>query len=57
MTINAAYMANIIDKVVTDIRAKEIDFGMNGVKVQIALGWEEANVLLNALEAYKEGVN
>ena len=44
------YMTAIIHKLLEDIKAKEIDYGTNGVKVQILLGRDEAQVLLDALE-------
>ena len=44
------YMIAIIHKLLEDIKAKEIDYGINGVKVQLLLGRDEAQVLLDALE-------
>lgn len=44
------YMTAIIHKLLEDIKAKEIDYGTNGVKVQLLLGRDEAQVLLDALE-------
>ena len=49
MEINKDYMAIIIHKVLEDIKAKELDYGINGAKVQINLGYDEAKVLLDAL--------
>lgn len=49
MTIDKAYMSNIVHKLVEDIKAKEKDYGMNGLKVQISFGLTEAQVLLDAL--------
>ena len=49
MTINKAYMLPIIYKLVEDIKAKEMDYGINGVKVQISFNLTEARVLLDAL--------
>lgn len=43
-------MKIIIHKLLEDIKAKELDYGLNGVKVQISLGRNEAQVLLDALE-------
>ena len=49
MTINKAYMLPIIHKLVEDIKAKEMDYCMNGAKVQISFNLTEARVLLDAL--------
>lgn len=49
MTINKAYMLPIIHKLVEDIKAKEMDYGINGVKVQISFNLTEARILLDAL--------
>lgn len=50
MEINKNYMNIIIHKLFEDIKAKEIDYGLNGVKVQILLGRDETQVLLDALD-------
>lgn len=50
MEINRNYMKIIVNKLLEDIKAKELDYGINGVKVQILLGRDEAQVLLDALE-------
>ncbi len=47
--INNAYMITVINKLLEDIRAKEMDYGMNGTKVQISFGKKEAQVLYDAL--------
>ena len=44
------YMTAIIYKLLEDIKAKEMDYGTNGAKVQLFLGWNEARTLLDALE-------
>ncbi len=49
MNINNAYMATIIHKLLEDIRAKEMDYGTNDVKIQISFGRKEAQVLYDAL--------
>jgi hypothetical protein len=49
MTIDKAYMLPIIHKLVEDIKAKEMDYGMSGLKVQISLNLTEAQILLDAL--------
>lgn len=54
MEINRNYMKIIIHKLLEDITAKELDYGINGVKVQILLGCDEAQVLWEALESDKE---
>lgn len=43
-------MTIIIHKLLEDIKAKELNYGINGVKMQILLGYDEAQVLLDALE-------
>ena len=50
MTIDKTYMSTIIHKLVEDIKAKEMDYGMNGLKVQIPFNLTEAQVLLDALK-------
>ena len=50
MSIDKNYMLPIIHKLVEDIKAKELDYGINGVKVQISFNLTEAQILLNALE-------
>lgn len=50
MEINRNYMKIIMHKMLEDIKAKELDYGINGVKVQILLGRDEAQVLLDALD-------
>ena len=50
IVIDKAYMLPIVHKLVSDIQAKELDYGMNGAKVSISLGFKEAMVLLNALK-------
>ena len=47
-------MTVIIHKALEDIKAKELDYGVNGAKVQILLGHDEAQVLLDALESGAE---
>ena len=49
MTIDKVYMSTIIHKLVEDIKAKELDYGMNGLKVQMSFSLTEAQVLLDAL--------
>ena len=49
MNINNAYMVTVIHKLLDDIRAKEMDYGANDVKVQISFGRKEAQVLYDAL--------
>ena len=49
MTIDKVYMLPIIHKLVEDIKAKELDYGMNGLKVQISFNRTEAQILLDAL--------
>ncbi len=49
MNIDTAYMLPVIHKLVEDIKAKETDYCMNGVKVQISFSRTEAQVLLDAL--------
>lgn len=49
MTIDKVYMLHIIHKLVEDIKAKEMDYGINGVKVQISFSQTEAQILLDAL--------
>lgn len=49
MTVNKAYMLPIIHKLVEDIKAKEMDYGINGLKVQISFNLTEAQILLDAL--------
>ena len=50
MTIDKTYMSTVIHKLVEDIKAKEMDYGMNGVKVQISFNLAEAQILLDALK-------
>lgn len=50
MEINKNYMNIIMHKLLEDIKAKELDYGLNGVKVQILLGRDETQVLLRALD-------
>ena len=54
MYINKAYMRVIIHKLVEDIKSEEHKYGMRGLKIQISLGWEEAQVLLDALQEESE---
>jgi len=49
MTIDKGYMLPIMHKLVEDIKAKEMDYGINGVKVQISFSLTEAQILLDAL--------
>lgn len=49
MTIDKQYMTVIMHKALEDIKAKEFDYASNKVKIRIALGEEEINVLLEAL--------
>ena len=49
MEINRNYMTIIIHKLLEDIKAKELEYGINGVKTQILLGYDEAQILLDAL--------
>ena len=49
MTINKAYMKIIIHKLVEDIKAKEMNYGINGLKVQMSFNLTEAQILLDAL--------
>ncbi len=49
ININNAYMTIIIHKLIEDIRAKEMDYGANDVKVQISFGKKEAQILYDAL--------
>lgn len=49
MTIDKVYMLPIIHKLVEDIKAKEMEYGINGVKVQISFSLTEAQILLDAL--------
>lgn len=49
MSIDKAYMRVIIHKLIEDIKAKETDYAINGLKVQISLSYEEAKVLFDAL--------
>ena len=49
MNINNAYMLIVIHKLLEDIRAKEMDYGTNDVKVQMFFGEKEAQVLYDAL--------
>ena len=51
MDIDKNYMKVVIHKLMDDIKAKELDYGINGVKVHVALSYDEAKVLLNALES------
>ena len=57
MIIDKAYMLPIIHKLVEDIKAKEMDYGINGLKVQISFGLTEAQVLLDALLKAEGEVN
>lgn len=50
MHINRGYMLVVMDKLKQDIKAKELDQGHNGAKVNIALGLEEVDVLIMALD-------
>ena len=50
MTIDKTYMSTVIHKLAEDIKAKEMDYGMNGLKVQISFNLTEAQVLLDALK-------
>lgn len=47
--IDKAYMTVIVHKLVEDIKAKEMEYGINGVKVQISFSLTEAQILLDAL--------
>ena len=49
MNIDKAYMTVIVHKLVEDIKAKEMDYCMNGAKVQISFNLTEAQILLDAL--------
>lgn len=49
MTIDKVYMLPIIHKLVEDIKAKEMEYCINGVKVQISFSRTEAQILLDAL--------
>lgn len=49
MTIDKVYITNVIHKLVEDIKSKEMDYGMNGLKVQMSFGLTEAQILLDAL--------
>jgi hypothetical protein len=49
MEINRGYMLVVMDKVKQDIIAKEYDACANGAKVNIALGREEVDILIMAL--------
>ena len=50
-------MTIIIHKLLEDIKAKELDYGINGAKIQILLGRDEAQVLLDALEKNRVMLN
>ncbi len=47
-------MKPIINKLVEDIRAKECEYGLNGMKVQISFGFDEAQTLLSLFEQPSE---
>ena len=57
MTIDKAYMLPVIHKLVEDIKAKEMDYGINGVKVQISFNLTEARILLDALSKAESEVS
>lgn len=58
MTIDKVYMLPIIHKLVEDIKSKEMEYGINGVKVQISFSLTEAQILLDALlKAESEEIN
>ena len=42
-------MLPIMRKLVEDIKAKEMEYGINGLKVQISFSLTEAQILLDAL--------
>ena len=46
-----------MQKLLSDIKAKELDYGINGVKVSISLDFHEALVLVNALKEKVDGTN
>ncbi len=54
MSIDKAYMRVIIHKLIEDIEAKGMEHATGGLKVQISLGYEEANVLFEALAEGEE---
>lgn len=49
MKIDREYMLVVMDKLKRDICAKEYDQGHSGAKLNIALGWEEVDILIMAL--------
>lgn len=49
MTIDKGYMLPIMHKLVEDIKAKEMEYAINGLKVQISFSLTEAQILLDAL--------
>ena len=55
--IDNKYMLVVMQKLLSDIKAKEIDYGMNGVKVSISLDFHETLVLVNALKEKVNGTN
>ncbi len=54
--IDKEYMTIIIHKLLSDIKAKEYDYGCSGAKISLTLGKEEALVLLDALEKNENGI-
>lgn len=48
--ISKSYLISIMQKVVTDVEAKELEYGQ-GAKVSISLGLTEALALLDCLES------
>ncbi len=55
--IDNKYMLVVMQKLLNDIKAKELDYGMNGVKVAISLDFHETLVLVNALKEKVDGTN